>query len=233
LRKVLEIGLPLRCESFWDRFNRALADRPTEEGLRRSLCELGHHQALDYVLMLLRYHQPGFDVLPRKERTNLVVDACAHTNELLEALRKLVSFLEYGRVSYRGPAAIKVAARDIKAAVLRDVDGLTNREIGERLGVPLPADFRIKADHPTVRKMVRRGRKALKAALGEEGWKEQVHRMNTELQRWRLKSEIQRQAELKAEALGVPYEEVLRRLEEGSRQSSQESKHGIREGVAF
>jgi hypothetical protein len=103
------------------------------------------------------------------------------------------------------------------------VDGLTNREIGERLGVPLPTDFRIKADHPTVRKMVRRGRKALKAALGENGWKEQVQGMKTEVERWRLKSEIQRQAELEAEALGVPYDEVLRRLEEGSRQSSQES----------
>jgi hypothetical protein len=57
--------------------------------------------------------------------------------------------------------------------------------------------------------------------------------MKTELQRWRLKSEIQRQAELEAEALGVPYEEVLRRLEEGSRQSSQESKHRMHEGVAF
>jgi hypothetical protein len=57
--------------------------------------------------------------------------------------------------------------------------------------------------------------------------------MKTEVQRWRLKSEFQRQAELEAEALGVPYEEVLRRLEEGSPQSSQESKHGIREGVAF
>jgi hypothetical protein len=44
----------------------------------------------------------------------------------------------------------------------------------ERLGVPLPTDFRIKTDHPTVRKMVRRGRKARKAALGEDGWKEQV-----------------------------------------------------------
>jgi hypothetical protein len=105
LRKVLEIGLPLRGESFWVCFNRALADRRTEEGLRRSLRELGHHQALDYVLMLLRYHQPGFDDLPPQERTNLVLDACAHTNELLEALRKLVSFLEHGGVSYRGPPA--------------------------------------------------------------------------------------------------------------------------------
>ena len=81
--------------------------------------------------------------------------------------------------------------------------------------------------------MVGRGRRTLKAALGEVGWKEQVQGMKTEVERWRLKSEIQRQAELEAEALGVPYDEVLRRLEEGSRQSSQESKHRIREGVAF
>jgi len=57
--------------------------------------------------------------------------------------------------------------------------------------------------------------------------------MKPEVERWRLKSEIQRQAELEAEALGIPYEEVLRRLEEGLRQSSQEGKNGIREEVAF
>jgi len=49
-------------------------------------------------------------------------------------------------------------------AVLRDVDGFADREIGEHLCVPLPADFRIKADHPTVRKMVGHGRRA---ALGK------------------------------------------------------------------
>jgi hypothetical protein len=233
LRKVLAIGLPLRGESFWDRFNRAFEDRHTEEGLSRSFRELRHHQALDYVLMLLRYHRSGFDDLPAQERTNLVVDACAYVNRLLEALRKLVTFLEHGEMNFRGPAALKVAGRDVEAAVLRDVDGLTNREIGERLGVPLPADFRIKADHPTVRKMVGRGRRALKAALGEDGWKEQVRGMKAEAERWRSKSDTQRQAELEAEALGVPYEEVLQRLEEGSRQSSEESEHGIREGVAF
>jgi hypothetical protein len=233
LRKVLEIGLPLRGESFWDRWNRALGDDRIEEDLRRSLRELRHHQALDYVLMLLRYHRPGFDDLPHQEKTNLVVDACGHTNEFLEALRKLVAFLEHGQLHFRGPAAIKVASKDVAAAVLRDVDGLTNREIGERLGVPLPTDFRIKADHPTVRKMVGRGRRALKAALGEDRWKEHVRAMKDEAEAWRSRSPVQRQAELEAEALGVPYDEVLRRLEEESRRSSGESKHGIREGVAF
>src|SRR5215211_3330582 len=233
LRKVLEIGLPLRGESFCDRWNRALGDERIEEGLRRSLRELRHHQALDYVLMLLRYHRPGFDDLPHQERTNLVVDACGHTNEFLEALRKLVAFLEHGQLHFRGPAAIKVASKDIAAAILRDVDGLTNREIGERLGVPLPTDFRIKADHPTVRKMVVRGRRALKAALGEDGWKEHVQAMKSEAEAWRSLSPLERQAELEAEALGVPYDEILRRLKEELRRSSDESNHGIREGVAY
>jgi hypothetical protein len=79
--------------------------------------------------------------------------------------------------------------------------------------------------------MVGRGRRALKAALREEGWKEQVEGMKAEAQRWRSKSDTQRQAELEAEAFGVPYEEVLERLEEESRGSSgEESEHGIREG---
>jgi hypothetical protein len=94
-------------------------------------------------------------------------------------------------------------------------------------------DFRIKADHPTVRKMVGRGRRTLKAALGEDGWKEQVRAIKSEAEGWRSRSEVQRQAELEAEALGVPYDEILRRLEKESRRSGKESKHGIREGVAF
>ena len=81
--------------------------------------------------------------------------------------------------------------------------------------------------------MVGRGTRTLKAALGEDGWKGQVRAMKEEAETWRSRSPLQRQAELEAEALGVPYEEVLRRLEEELRQSSEESKHGLREGVAY
>src|SRR5215212_3474998 len=105
---------------------------------------LRHHQALDHVLMLLRYHRPGFDHLPAGELADLVADACAHTNARLEALRNLVAYLEHGRLNYRGPATIKVAGRDIKAAVLKEVDGLTNRRIAEVLCMNLPADFLIR-----------------------------------------------------------------------------------------
>jgi hypothetical protein len=54
--------------------------------------------------------------------------------------------------------------------------------------------------------------------------------MKDEAEVWRSRSPVQRQAELEAEALGVPYEDVLRRLEEESRQSGEESEYRIREG---
>jgi hypothetical protein len=57
--------------------------------------------------------------------------------------------------------------------------------------------------------------------------------VKAEARRWRSRSEVQRQAELEAEALEIPYEEVLWRLEKGSGRSGEEGKYGIREGVAF
>ncbi len=182
--------------------------------------------------MLLRYHSPGFDDLTQEERADLIVETCSHINEFVEVLHKLMTFLEHGKPKRRGPAATKVASRDIKAAVLREVDGLSNRQIAEVLCINLPADLLIKGDHPTVRKMVRRGRSALIAALGEEGWQAQVQAMKDEAKRWHSRSEIQRRAELEAEALGVPYEQVPEHLEE-RHVSGTRDERAIREGVAL
>jgi hypothetical protein len=233
LHKVLRRIVPLRGESFFERFAKALEDTHAREDLRPNLQDLRYHQTLDYALMLLRYHSPGFDELALEERADLITETCSHINEFVEVLHKLMNFLEHGKPKRRGPAATKIASRDIKAAVLKEVDGLTNRQIAEALCMNTPADFLIKGDHPTVRKMVRRGRSALVAALGEEGWRVQAQAMKDEAQRWHSRSEIQRQAELEAEALGIPYDEVLKRLEEQSRRSGGGSKHTIQEEVAF
>jgi hypothetical protein len=83
-----------------------------------------------------------------------------------------------------------------------------------------------------VRKMVKRGRSALVVALGEEVWRAHAQAMKDEARRWYSRSEIQRRAELQAEALGVPYEEVFRHLEERQPSGSREGR-GIREGVEF
>ena len=208
LREVLPKVLPLRGETFWDRWTRVLENRSTDDNLRARLEELRHHQTLDYVLALLRYHRPGFDDLPPAERVDLIAETCNHANDLLEVLRKFVAFLEHGKPNRRGPAATRVAARDVKAAVLKDVDGLTNRQIGEKLCIPFPIDFLVKGDHPTVRKIVGRGRKILEAALGEEGWRVQVETMKSEAARWRSMDAARRHAEIELEILGFPHEQV-------------------------
>ena len=232
LHKVLRRILPLRGESFFDRWTKVLEDGHAREDLRPTLQDLRHHQTLDYALMLLRYHSPGFDKLALEERADLIEETCAHINKFVEVLHKLISFLEHGKPKRRGPAATKVASRDIKAAVLKEVDDLTYRQIAEVLCMNTPADFLIKGDHPTVRKMVKRGRSALVVALGEEGWRAHAQAMKGEAQRWHSRSEIQRRAELRAEALGPPYEEILRHLEERQPSGSSEGL-GISEKVVF
>lgn len=205
LGKVLPEVIPAYGESVWDRWTKTLKERRSDEELVEALEGLRHHQSLDYVLTLLRYHRPGFDDLPRDERVALVAGTCSYVNALLEALRKLMAFLEHGTPGRRIPAATKAAARDVKAAVLKDVDGLTHRVIGYELGMPPPEEDG-KGDHPTVRKMVRRGRRILEHALGVEGWRTQAEAMRFEAERWSSLSEEEQEAEMEAEALGVLYE---------------------------
>jgi hypothetical protein len=94
------------------------------------------------------------------------------------------------------------------------VEGLTHHEIGKRLGVPPPANFSYKGDHPTVRKMVARGRRILILALGEEGWQVRAGAMRTEARRFLSLDETLQETESLAEALGISNEEALRILEE-------------------
>ena len=232
LREVLPEIMPLRGESFWDRWTGILEDRRTDGKLRTTLRELRHHQTLDYFLALLRYHRPGFDDLPPLERADLIAETCGHANEFLEALRKMVAFLEHGRPNRRGPATTRVTARDVKAAVLKDVDGLTYRKIGEELCIPAPANIVVKGDHPTVRKMVGRGRMVLEAALGEEGWRRQAEAMRVEAARWRSISAAEQEAEIESEILGVPYEETPWRIEKEGRHSVASQEHESVEEIA-
>ena len=64
----------------------------------------------------------------------------------------------------------------------------------------------------------------------KEGWQARAQAMKEEAKRWHSTSEIERRAELEAEALGVPYDEVLKRLGE---ESSGGGERGVREEVVF
>jgi hypothetical protein len=134
--------------------------------------------------------------------------------------------------------AIKKPQRDVRAAILRDVEDLTYREIGERLGIPLPAEpmdedlpddpealedlqkdlERRKGEHQTVRKMVERGRRILEDAFGREGWQQRVQIMKAEKERWWSLSPEERAGErdieMSAPYLGISIEEARRRTED-------------------
>jgi hypothetical protein len=146
LRKILPEIVPSPDESVWECWVRAReagarTQKRADEDPRELLDEIRHHQALDYVLMLLRYHRPDFDDGPLEERAALLAETCSHINEFLESLRKLMAFVEYG-VPGRGAVPItRTAARDVESAVLKDVEGLTHHEIGEKLGVAPPANY--------------------------------------------------------------------------------------------
>ena len=205
LRGALQQVMPGRGESAWDVWTqgkeepKSETETPERDEVRR---DLQHHQAVDFVLTLLRHHRPGFDELSKDERASLVSETCAYVNAYLEALRRLVAFVEFGKPGRGALAATRIAERDVRAAVLRDVDGLTYREIGEEFGIPPPENFEYKSDHPTIRKMVERGRRILERALGEEGWRTQIEAMRSEAQRWFSLTEAEREAEIEAEALG-------------------------------
>lgn len=79
-----------------------------------------------YVLSLLRYYRPSFDELPHEEQLGLVEEACKRVNKSLEASRHLVEFLEYGRPNRDLRPAIENANQDVRAAVLRALEGLSS-----------------------------------------------------------------------------------------------------------
>jgi hypothetical protein len=155
-----------------------------------------------------------FSIIYDRPSISLLVHACSHTNEFLDTLKKLMNFLEYGSPDGRTRVATRDADTDVKAAVLRDVDGLTYRKIGEELDLPRPKDFEVKGDYARVRQMVSRGRKIIFLAIGKDGWRRHIEAMRAEAKRWNSLSDVEQEAEGFVEYLGLPYEEALRIAEE-------------------
>jgi hypothetical protein len=167
-----------------------------------------------YAYSLLRYFRPDFDGLPQEERLALIEGAYARINDLLEASRKLAEYLEYGAPARDLRTAVENASIDVNAAVLRDVDGLTYRDIAEQLDVEISAGASVVKDYSRISKMVARGRDILERAWGKDGWRKEAEAMKAEAARWYALTPIERVVEECAELLGVSPKEARRMLED-------------------
>jgi hypothetical protein len=150
--------------------------------------------SMQYIVPLLRYYRPDFDSRSPEEQQDLIEKTCGHVNNFLDSLRKLQEFLQYGVPDQKKLAPpIKNPKRDVRAAVMYDVDELNYRQIGERMRIFMPPErLKEKGDFQTVRKMVERGRRVLIKAFGEQGWQERVKKMKSEKAWWQTLSDEER-----------------------------------------
>ena len=135
---------------------------------------------LDYVVALLCHFRPEFDDLPRGDQVALVREACKRVNTFLEALQQLTAFLEYGRPGKDLRPAMEDVERDIQAAELQDIEGLSSVKLGQALGVEAPASDEFKRTNSRALHIAKRGRRLLIDAFGNEGWQELVERKRAE-----------------------------------------------------
>ena len=172
---------------------------------------------LQYLLPLIQYYKPEVVNCSPQELQDLLEKTCNYINDFLESLRKLQAFLEYGSPNRKLAPAMREPKRDVRAAILHDVNGLNYRQIGEQMKIPLPPDFEIKGEHQTVRKMVERGRHILEEAFSEEGWQKRIEVMKSEKAWWQSLSEEERYTEWEVERTAldfdIPIEEARRWVE--------------------
>jgi hypothetical protein len=181
---------------------REVAWETTQEDSPISGATAGHLQyvnRLDFPVALLRYYrrQPDLKDLPEEKRTALLQGACRHINELLKAARNLQQYLEFGGPAGRPNNLVRDAEGDIRAAELKGALGLSHRRVGEMLGVTLDQDYyALKGSNKKVEDKVRRGRKLLIQALGEEGYTEHLEAVKPHLDHWYSLIDKRRWAEL-------------------------------------
>lgn len=170
--------------------------------------------AYTHVEKLLRHYRPDFDDMPQQDQAALISRVLEKTNKFLDALRELALCIQQAH-PYKGlpNSPVKKAARDVKAAELRDIEGMSYTEIGKQLQVNQSENDLIRGDNYRVRtQLVPNGRRILISAWGDEGYKEHIVSSKTEKQRWTALSEDLRDAERYADILDIEPDSMHRML---------------------
>jgi hypothetical protein len=163
---------------------------------------------------LCRYRRPDFDACPLEEQLDLLNQHRKRINKFLEKQRDHVRFLEYGTTKGLPTRVVNLARDQVKAAVLKDVEDLSPREIADKLDVTLDeldekryeeGDSKI----PVVSGLIEDGQLLLgKVFRGEGGWQKRAERMKAEAERYRSLSAEDKEIEALAESKGWTVEKA-------------------------
>jgi hypothetical protein len=152
---------------------------------RRQRDAAAWQRSLTYQVALLRHRRPDFDDLDLEEQLMLVGKFRRLVNDSLKADRNVAAFLEYGTPQRGLPKRVVEQARaQVRAAVLADVEGLSQYDIAVELGVDIPDDYDIDKKIPTVAGMVRDGKDILDKALGEGEWSNRAQEMKSDAEHY-------------------------------------------------
>ena len=140
---------------------------------------------LEYGNNMIKQYQPDFDYTQSEEQAYILLGTLKRLNEIREKLQGLREYLWYARPGKeKAVPPVKEPERDIRAAVLQDVIGMSTRDIGDTLGFKPPNDPHIKRENAAVRVAAQRGRQLLEYYFGANGWRQKVEWMREERTRW-------------------------------------------------
>ncbi len=174
--------------------------------------DFGDHFNLTHVYELLRYFRPEFDDASETERIELLKRTIGYVNEYLEALRKLMAFLHYGKArAYEGlpTKPVTQAAKQVKAAELRELmrtekgAQLPYSKIGKLLGEKPTPGQALRSYERRIKGMVEAGTAILKQGLSEQGYRDYIEAKRAELQHWQTLSEYEQREIHMKETFGI------------------------------
>ena len=140
---------------------------------------------LEYGNDIIRQYQPDFDYTESEEQAYFLLLALERLNKVREQLQGFREYLGMrGQTRRKAVPPVKEPERDIRAAILQDIIGMSSRDIGETLGFKPPKDLHIKRENAAVRAAARRGRQLLEYYFGADEWRQKVERMREERARW-------------------------------------------------
>lgn len=166
---------------------------------------------------LLGHYRPDFRDMTPDEQSNLIIQVIVSSNKFMDALRNLALTIQHANPNQDLPRSpVKKASRDVRAAELREIDGLSFVEIGKRLSIRQSKhEITVKPyDNREVRKViVPNGIRILKAALGQDGYDRYVETSKIERQRHHGLSHEELQIERFAAIVKIPADRMRNLME--------------------